>query len=124
MTLDQLAALLDQLKRPIEEAPKGPNKPAIWACRENDQWMVVFEVEHSEVYGWCGYNNTNYFVTGLTHFLPLPKPGPVEFEVVPKGTVEVLSGMCEVIHSGRCATRGGELWSLADKAKVILGGKD
>jgi hypothetical protein len=84
VTLDQLAALLDQLKRPIEEAPKGPNKPAIWACRENDQWMVVFEVEHSEVYGWCGYNNTNYFVTGLTHFLPLPKPGPVEFEIVPK----------------------------------------
>ncbi len=89
MTLDQLAALLDQLKRPIEEAPRDGE--VIAKKTGGDWWWLVSDVRRNPFDGGEGYIGTaddGDYVDHLTHFLPLPKRGPVEFEVVPKDAVE------------------------------------
>ncbi len=114
MTLDQLAALLDQLNRPIEEAPR-------------DEWILVVPAngEHLPVFAWWkdevnGWSVHPGLVIDPTHFLPLPKPGPVEFEVVPVGashaTIEHLREAAE--HSYlRGIETGAEVQRLEDEGE-------
>ena len=82
MTLDQLAALLDQLKRPIEEAPRD-GTPILGMSATN----VTFKIWWSDTWQDWMFEQVRVGFTP-THFLPIPKPGHVEFEVVPKGNAE------------------------------------
>lgn len=87
MTLPQLAALLDQLKRPIEEAPReNPSKTESFVLGLFDNGIFPRVVVWAgNALGWMDEYSTPVHPT---HFLPLPTPGPVEFEVVPVGASE------------------------------------
>jgi hypothetical protein len=99
MTLAQLAAHLDQLKRPIEEAPK--DGAVLIGFDVNGMFGMVWWSED-------GCRWVHWLSDGLTahptHFLPLPVDGPLEFEVVPAGTVRKVHIKGLVSCDGRIET--------------------
>ena len=81
MTLTELAALLDSLKRPIEEAP-----------RDGRAILGIYKSGYTDAVSWCDKSKCWLDMRNrgcsLTHFLPLPAAGDCPFEVVPRGLVE------------------------------------
>lgn len=89
MTLAQRAAFLDQLKLPIEDAPRDGGY--LWLqFGGNIGWIKGRwdrQTSHKTPKPYWSANSVWGVVSERrlqpTHFLPLPIPGPVEFEVVP-----------------------------------------
>lgn len=99
MTLTELAALLDSLKRPIEEAPRdGRSIFGMYSdgYTERLKWNTIDGC-------WQDARNNRCYPS---HFLPLSAADGCAFHVVPRGLVE--EAYFEGLNTGRCDPKVAE----------------